>query len=428
MVIVRRFDGVSGTKLTALDRLHPLLTIPDLVKYAKLFQKELIAALHNQRSSLPAILNPIYKLPPNPGFGVAVAIGGTNGYVSVFKILKKGTIKFLNRKPFFLAKKTTKDNLFHLITQNILAVAGLRKKVLPIGIGFAYPLKPLIHHKFIDGELLYMSKGRNIEGLVGKKIGQEYHKFLKDKYKIDTTVAVANDAICLLLGGDGIEVAGVVGTGLNFAYWDNRQSIAPIKLSELANFSQREVAVNIESKNFDKIKGTPLRDIVDEVSTDAGYSLAEKEVSGAYLHQIFNTGKDRLLGKNFATLSSTDQLNDILSFAGYTPGRSHSATPSRWPNGLLEGELEPARLFAERILHRSAQIVAIQLAGILYKIGKTKGIVSVIMEGGVFWKARNYPALVNLYLNMILPEAIPSFARLFGSSRRGIAILARNSA
>ena len=59
------------------------------------------------------------------------------------------------------------------------------------------------------------------------------------------------------------------------------------------------------------------------------------------------------------------------------------------------------------------------------KLGKTKGAVPVVMEGGIFWKAHNYHALVNLYVNMILPEVIPSFARLFGSSRRGIAILAR---
>jgi len=58
------------------------------------------------------------------------------------------------------------------------------------------------------------------------------------------------------------------------------------------------------------------------------------------------------------------------------------------------------------------------------KLGKTQGLVPVVMEGGIFWKAKNYPALVNLYVNMILPEVIPSFARLFGSSRRGIAILA----
>lgn len=394
-------------KIEKIDELYPLIPAPDLVKYARRFQQELIAALYNQRSSLPTILNPIHKIAPCSGFGIAVAIGGTNGYVSSFRISGKGVITFLNRKPFSLPEKTTKDGLFHLITKNVLAVSNGRKESFPIGIGFAYPLKPLLVHKFIDGELLYMSKGRNIKGLVGKKVGQEYHKFLIKEYGIDTTVAVANDAICLLLGGDGAEVAGVVGTGLNFAYWEKRASIAPMKLNELYGFGQGEVAVNIESANFDKIKRNILTRTVDKESEDAGYSLSEKEVSGAYLYRIFNAGKNEILGKNFPTLSSTDQLNEILTVS---------------VKDTSEGK---ARLFAERIFHRSAQIVAIQLCGILMKIGKTRGLVPIVMEGGIFWKAHNYPSLVNLYINMILPEVLPSFARLFGSSRRGIAILAR---
>lgn len=398
-----------------LDKLYPLIPVEDLAKYAKTFQHELIAALSNQNSSLPTILNPVYKIPPSPGFGVAASIGGTNGYVSAFRIGRRGEIKFLNRRLFFLPSKTTKDDIFHLMTKNIFAVANGRRKNFPIGIGFAYPLKPLLHHHFIDGELLFMSKGRNIEGLVGKKVGQEYHKFLLKEYGIDTTVAVANDAICLLLGGIGADIAGIVGTGLNFAYWERRDRIAPLKLSELYNFVQREIAVNIEAKNFDKIPETKLRELVDKKSDDSGYSLAEKEAAGAYLYQIFNAGKDQILGKGFPFLSSTDQLNDIIANAFVYPSKTNEKTKRN------------TRLFTERIFHRSAQIVAIELCGILIKIGKTAGIVPIVMEGGIFWKARNYPALVNLYVNMILPQVIPSFARLFGSSRRGIAILARSS-
>ncbi|MBI4991548.1 hypothetical protein HZB96_05670 [Candidatus Gottesmanbacteria bacterium] len=411
-----------------VDELYPLISSHDLVKYAKLFHKDIVMALSNQPSSLPCILNPIHKLSPHPGFGVAVSVGGTNGYVSAFRINGKGVLKFLNRKLFFLPEQTTRDSLFHLITKNILSVAGGKKKSFPIGIGFAYPLKPVLTHHFVDGELLYMSKGRNIAGLVGKRVGQEYHKFLIKEYGIDTIVSVANDAICLLLGGDGVDIAGVVGTGLNFAYWEKRSAVAPLKLGELNRFSQGEVAVNLEAKNFDKIVGTKLREIVDRKSDDRGYSLAEKEAAGAYLYQIFNAGRDKIVGKNFPELSSSDQLNEIITISQYSPGRSNFVTPSRWPNGLLEGEsLKSARLFAERIFHRSAQIVAIEICGILMKLKKTKGIVPIVMEGGIFWKAKNYHALVNMYINTILPEVIPSFARLFGSSRRGIAILARSS-
>ena len=258
-----------------------------------------------------------------------------------------------------------------------------------------------------------MSKERDIKDLVGLQVGREYHKFLKREYSLDTKVTVANDSICLLLGGKGVDVVGVVGTGLNFAYWEKRTNIAPLKLNTIKGFAQNEVAINIEARNFDKINGTKLRKIVDENSDDPGYSLAEKEAAGAYLYRIFNAGKDKILGKKFPALTSTDQLNDIITKA------------FAYPKNITSEQKEQAFLFAERIFHRSAQIVAVELCGILMKIGKTRGAVPVVMEGGIFWHARNYPALVNLYVNMILPEVIPSFARLFGSSRKGIAILAR---
>lgn len=396
-----------------LDEKYPLIETDDLLQYSLIFKNELTAALSNQYSSLPAILNPIAKNPPLPGFGVAVAIGGTNGYVSTFRIEKNNEIKFLNRQVFFLPEKTTINDLFHLITKNILTVVNGRKEPFPIGIGLAYPLRPMLISHFIDGELLYMTKGRNIQGLIGKKVGQEYHKFLKREYNIDTTVAVANDAICLLLGGGNVEVAGVVGTGLNFAYWERRSQIAPLKLSELKGFVQNEVAVNVESKNFDKIKGTKYRDSIDKLSNDPKYSLAEKEVSGAYLFKLFNVAKDELLEQKFPALVSADELNDILTGAYPYPSQIKPETKKK------------ATKLAERILKRSAQIVAIELSGILSKIGKTQGIIPLVMEGGVFWKAQNYPSYVNSYIHAILPKVIPSFARLFGSSRRGIAILAK---
>jgi hypothetical protein len=70
--------------------------------------------------------------------------------------------------------------------------------------------------------------------------------------------------------------------------------------------------------------------------------------------------------------------------------------------------------------------VAIEITGILLKLGKTEGIIPILMEGGVFWKAKGYSTLVSAYIHDSLPNVIPSFVRLFGSSRRGIAILARS--
>lgn len=405
---------VTTKKVSAKQVVYPLLAPEELLEYAKIFRNELTAALSNQYSSLPTILNPVAKMSPNPGQGIAVAIGGTNGYVSAFRIGDHGEIKFLNRKIFPLPEKTTQNDLFHLITRNIFALPIKVNTPLPIGIGLAYPLKPILHAGFIDGELLYMAKGRSITGLVGKKVGQEYHKFLIKEYSIDTRVAVANDAICLLIGGGNVDVAGIIGTGLNFAYWDRRSVVAPLKLNELHGFVQNEVAVNIESKNFDKIAGNIYRDIVDKKSSDKGYSLSEKEAAGAYLYKLFNAAKENFISSDFPSLISTDELNDIVTKAFV------------YPTSVTSEGKKKALVLAEAIFRRSAQIAAIQLCGILFKIGKTEGIVPIVMEGNIFWKAKNYHALVNLYINMILPNVIPSFARLFGSSRRGIAILARS--
>lgn len=395
-----------------LDTLYPLIPQGQLRECAKQFRTEIIAALSNQRSSLPAILNPVHRVKPKKGFGVAVSIGGTNGYVSAFRISKRGEVAFLNRKIFSIPSQTSKNTLFHLIGQNILAVTKGKKQSFPIGIGFAYPLKPASHDGLIDGELIRMTKEREIKGLVGTLVGQEFHLFLKKEYKLDTTVNIINDTIALLIGGDGADVAGVVGTGMNFAYWERRLSVAPLKLIDLPGFSQGELAVNLESANFDKIPQSKLGKIIDVRSDIPGRALAEKEAAGAYLYQIFNAGKNELLGKGFPQMITTDQLNDILTGA-YV-----------YPPSVDKDQKMHAKQFTERIYHRSAQVVAIELSGILMKLGKTKGIVTTVMEGGIFWKAYNYPALVNLYVNMILPEVILSFARLFGSSRRGIAIFA----
>ena len=113
-----------------LDHYYPLMAEVELQSDSKLFQTELIAALYNQTSSLPTILNPIYRMRPESGFGVAVSVGGTNGYVSLFRITGKGIITFLNRKIFSLPEKTTKDRLFRLITENILKVIKNRKPSL----------------------------------------------------------------------------------------------------------------------------------------------------------------------------------------------------------------------------------------------------------------------------------------------------------
>ncbi len=227
-----------------MDEVYPLLTDAQLVDTTYAFQEDLTRSLSGQSSSLPCILNPVSRIIPRQGFGVAVSLGGTNGYASAFRVSENKRITFLNRIFFPLPVRSTKESFFQLIAAHVLAAAGNRKQPFPIGISFAYLLKPVLHHGFVDGELLSMSKERDISGLVGKRMGQEFHRHLIQHHQMDTTVALANDAICLLIGGNGGDIAGVLGTGLNFAYWERCVNVAPQKLRELDGFSLPEVAVN----------------------------------------------------------------------------------------------------------------------------------------------------------------------------------------
>src|SRR3989344_9135900 len=195
-----------------LNTFYPLIPEDQLQYLAKQFKREIIGALSNQRSSLPAILNPVHRMLPKPGFGIAASIGGTNGYVSAFRISKKGEISFQNKIFFTIPLKTNKNELFHLITKHVLSSIKNRKS-FSVGVDFAYPLKPVLNNGLIDGELVSMTKGREIKGLVGKQVGQEYHQFLKKEYSIDATVNIVNDTVALLLGGDSADIAGIVGTG-----------------------------------------------------------------------------------------------------------------------------------------------------------------------------------------------------------------------
>ena len=296
--------------------LLPLFSTTELKTYAEIFADEISRSLNGQSSSLPLILNPIPSRKPSPGFGVAIAAGGTNGYASSFHISKAGVISFKNRQSFVVPPDTNQEKFMKLLAENGLAVANGRKESFPIGIGLAYALKPFLWDGHLGGKLLYVTKERQFHDLVGKNIGREFHNYLLKHYGLDCPVSVANDSICLLLGGNGAALAGVVGTGLNFAYWEKTKHIAPHKLSQTdTTYDQETIAVNLESANFNKIKPSILLEDIDKTTDNPGNYLAEKEAAGAYLYKLFNAGLKRLDISSLSPLTSTDQLNDIVTHA-----------------------------------------------------------------------------------------------------------------
>lgn len=253
-----------------------------------------------------------------------------------------------------------------------------------VALNFAYPLNPIFKDGKPDGKLVAGTKGNVFDDLVGREVGTEVEKLIYSKRKQKIRVAVANDTICLLLAGlakyeaDQL-AAGVVGTGMNFAF-----------------FLGKVKAVNLESANFDKFPQTPEATLIDVYSTNPGKSTFEKEVAGAYLYKHFNLINEAK-GLNLPGLHSTQELDQLSQ-----------------QNGSEEAKI------AKTLLMNSASLVACQMAGIMEYKGSD---MVFVIEGSLFWLSGGYRGQVKKVLKQIAPKYKAKFAKITESTIYGAAKL-----
>ena len=211
----------------------------------------------------------------------------------------------------------------------------------------------------LDGILTKGTKEHSFTGLIGRQVGVSVQKFIYEKFHRAITVSVANDTICLILSGltrypaEGV-CGGIVGTGINFAFFlDERQ------------------LVNLEAACFDKFDQSQEGKIIDKQSVHPGEDLLEKEVAGAYLFQHYNL-------KTGGKLTSTHELDKVA-------------------RGEISGEKQVAR----DLFKRAAQLLACQVAGIArFK----KRPMTFVMEGSLFWIGWNFRKTVAETVKLLAPD------------------------
>lgn len=324
------------------------------------FLKELEAASRGEKTSLPFIR---HALPANPLVGEnenfqVMVMGG-----SFFKkaLCKKSGKKIVVRDKYEekLTPFATIDDLFALAEKHLNPEVGV------IAINFAYPMSPVLDGGRLDGVLISGTKEHDFAGLVGKMVGETLEKHFWEKYNKKIIFTLANDTVCLLLSG--LKIAsqeslggGIVGTGFNLAFF--------LDANEL---------VNLESANFNKFPLSEEAHEIDTHSSQPGKSLFEKETTGAYLYQHFNSIiKKRNI--QHSPIFSTEELNRVAI-----------------------SEDSQASIVARNLFKKSAGLVSCQIAGItLFK----KCDMTFVMEGSLFWKADKYKAQVVEFLKMLAPE------------------------
>ncbi len=350
-----------------------------MLTITKNFTQELQRSEDGKKTSLPFIVQQIPRssvVEDNERFQILV-VGGSVGKSAVAK--RKGkTITFTSVKEFPLPVFTDKRVFYQFIDEYV------DPSVSVMAMNFAYPLTPVFDSGVLDGSLLSGTKEHAFEGLLGEVVGAGITNYLKRKHKRSVTVSLANDTICLLLSGltrhTWSEVsAGVVGTGLNFAY-----------------FLDADKPVNLESAFFSRFPQSAEGKLIDKRSVESGASLFEKEVSGAYLYKHFNlvAQKEEM---HVAPLETTEQLN-----------------------ALARKKMDPGSGLARLLLERSAALVACQIAGITTH---KKQDMAFVMEGSLFWHGYGYKDAVERYLKLIVPQYTVSFHQIKDSELLGAAKL-----
>jgi len=338
------------------------------------FVEEIRESLKGKKTSLAFIKNPLPQ-PKKIGLGdiiQVVSIGGTIGETAAVD-RSQGTVILSHMKKVSLPRFNDKKTFFTFFEKQ------LDRKTNTVGLNFAYALKPFVREGHLDGILVETSKEHKLSNLIGRALGEELEKYIYQKHKRIIKVTCANDTICLLLScleqDNYLSLAcGIVGTGTNFAF-----------------FLDKTIMVNLESGNFAKFPQTETGKIIDNKSQSPRSFLFEKEVSGAYLFQHFNL----LIDKISRPISSTLELSNLAK--------------------KKEGSKS---LIAEKLLERSASLIACQIAGIYYF--KKQPRLTFVMEGSLFWKGWKYKQMVQKYLQKLsISESAINFLKIKNSSLLG---------
>lgn len=372
-----------------------------------------------QYRGLPMIPTYVTGKPNGTENGILLAadLGGTN--FRICSVDLKGNHKFslLQMKTkipdeFLEDEAVTSDDLFGYLARRTLAFIKKyhpehlqNMEELKLGFTFSYPVD---QKSLASGTLIRWTKGFKIKDTLGKDVVQLYQKSLEAQgLSMIRVVALANDTVgtflshCYCSENNGSLTTGeivepvmgcIFGTGTNGAYMEKIENIKKLPESfrrELLQSGKTHMCINTEWGSFDNdLKHLPTTrydiDIDQKFSSNPGFHLFEKRVSGMFLGEILRNVLLDLFERRviFTQYSSEDKLPHRLR----TPFELSSEVLSHIEiddsSQLRETELsllQSIRLpttYEERkeiqkivraISRRSAYLAAVPIAAILMK-------------------------------------------------------------
>ncbi|KAK7514498.1 hexokinase-domain-containing protein [Phyllosticta citriasiana] len=304
------------------------------------------------------------------GICLAVDIGGTNLRVCSVELHGDRTFTIKQNKttiPHNIRVESTAQDLFGFLAEQVeiflrdnygSSVQNARSLPksdhLPLGFTFSFTFNQTAINR---GTLIRWDKGFDVPGVVGKDVILLLQDEINERSLPVRVTALANDTVGTLMtrsytspGGHKCILGAVFGTGTNGAYVEKASNFERLGSKKSPS---GEMMVNTEWCSVDDELVVLLKnsydDAVDKTSTNPGYTMFEKQVSGYYLGELFRLALLDLLDRtnrqgSLATLQSNSVLLQVSGI--------ETSTLS-----TIEGDLDPALGATRQCLHEQLGVL-----------------------------------------------------------------------
>lgn len=368
------------------------------------FQAAMDDGLIGKPSSLKML--PSFMGVPNgheQGTVVAVDFGGTNVRVLLIELNGKGQSDIIDKRIFplkdiagrydYTTASVSGMQLFEFIAEKIAEIIPATDTIYPLGHTFSFPC----HQSDINNAVLISwTKEIRTGGMEGKNVGQLLQTALERRGLAKVcSQAIINDTTGVLLASaytdNATDIGAICGTGHNSCYLEPKHPL-----------TNQPMIVNLESGNFDQVPQTQFDVVLDKNSEKPGAQRLEKMASGQYLGEIVriivnSLFADGLMARDADSLHipyslHTEDISTMLADHTWDLDIVAKVSASRWQMKELRSEERRAlKTIASLVATRSARLVAITWAGVLYKIDPgLRRRHTIAVDGSLYEKMPGY--------------------------------------
>ena len=356
--------------LTSLEGLF-FVSLPDLHAIIGDFHGEMRRGLEGKESSLKMI--PSFVGRPDgteKGDFLAVDLGGTNIRVLAVELDGKRRAGLKAASRFVIPKEIMEgagDKLFDFIAGSIhlfFDEHGIStQRQYDLAFTFSFPVEQI---SIASGKLIGWTKGFTASLVEGKDVVALLSEALRrGELGFIRVAALANDTVGTLAAksysDSSCDMGVILGTGTNACYPEQGAHIK--KLPDID--PSREMIINMEWGNFNKLKTNSYDQLLDRASNNEGKQQLEKMVSGMYLGELARLIIVRMMARGllFTDNESPAPFNKEYSWTAEQMAQTGQAGDSFAGCGLENVSAADAR--AVREICRIVTARAARLAGAL---------------------------------------------------------------